>query len=70
MKKKHPIHRIGGKSEISSRILLNVNEIVNVIESNLPVLQLSEETESLINASVSENTRLALLAHSTLYRDG
>lgn len=36
-----------------------MNEIVNVIESNFPVPQLSEETSSLINVSVSENTRLA-----------
>ena len=47
-----------------------MNEIVNVIESNLPVPQLSEETESLINASVSENTRLAYRRTLTLYRDG
>ena len=36
-----------------------MNAIVNTIESNVPVPQLPEETESLINASVAENTRKA-----------
>ncbi|RKU22882.1 hypothetical protein C6503_03715 [Candidatus Poribacteria bacterium] len=36
-----------------------MNAIVNAIESNLQVPHLPEETESLINASVAENTRKA-----------
>ena len=36
-----------------------MNAIVNTIESNVPVPHLPEETESLINASVAENTRKA-----------
>ena len=36
-----------------------MNAIVNTIESNVLVPQLPEETESLINASVAENTRKA-----------
>ena len=36
-----------------------MNAIVNVIESNVPVPHLLEETESLIKASVAENTRKA-----------
>ena len=36
-----------------------MNAIVNAVESNVPVPQLPEETESLINASVAENTRKA-----------
>ena len=36
-----------------------MNAIVNAIESNVPVPHLPEETESLIKASVAENTRKA-----------
>ena len=36
-----------------------MNAIVNANESNVPVPHLPEETESLINASVAENTRKA-----------
>ena len=36
-----------------------MNAIVNVVESNVPAPQLPTETESLINASVAENTRKA-----------
>ena len=36
-----------------------MNAIVNAVESNVPVPHLPEETESLIKASVAENTRKA-----------